>query len=505
MLVLRAGVRVTRFFNGVEQLQLYRLFAICCLCIWGNWVYAQNIEVSAAKVPGRVLASLNYADIPASSVSLVVQPLDDSAPLVSLNPKVARNPASTAKILTTYTALETLKPAYTWPTEVYLDGELQNGVLHGDLGIKGYGDPMMLLEDFWKFLRELRRKGVRRIEGDLILDDSYFAPIDEDMSAFDNQPARTYNLPPNALMVNFQTVRFIFNDKDSGIDLYMDPTLPNLNIENRLRTKRGACAGYNAGIAIRVRNSPLRDVVAIDGLHPSGCQDYSLSRTVLQPGSYFYGLFKSLWEDMGGELVGTYRSEALRVRENEGPFMIWQSKPFRDVLTSTNKFSNNTMTRNLLLTIAAETRGAPATNEDGIAAITEFLDSRGLDTSNLNLDNGSGLSRDVRLDAQLLTDTLIEAYRSPHAAEFIASLPINGIDGTMRWRTRGASAEGMGHIKTGRLDDAVSLAGILQSQEGIRYALVFIVNHRDAHRGIGADIGDVLIDWLYHYKKGDDI
>lgn len=482
-----------------------RLVAVCCLVFWGNQVYAQSAETNNVNIPGRVLASLNYADIPASSVSLVIQPLDGSGPLVSLNPKVARNPASTAKILTTYSALEILKPAYIWPTEVYLEGELRGDTLMGDLGIKGYGDPMMLLEDFWRFLRELRRKGVRRIEGDLVLDDSYFAPIDEDMSAFDNQPARTYNLPPNALMVNFQTVRFIFNDTASGIDLYMDPELPNLRIENRLRNKRGSCVGYNAGIAIRVTNSPARDLVAIDGLHPTGCQDYSLSRTVLQPGSYFYGLFKTLWEQLGGELVGSYRSEALRIRDNEDPFMTWSSKPFREILTSTNKFSNNTMTRNLLLTIAAETRNVPATTWDGIDAITEFLDSRGMDTTNLNLDNGSGLSREVRLDAQLLVDTLVDAYKSPHAAEFIASLPINGVDGTMRMRTRGESSEGMGHIKTGRLDDVVSLAGVLQSREGVRYALAFIINHKDAHRGIGVDIGDVLIDWLYHYEKGDEI
>ena len=208
---------------------------------------------------------------------------------------------------------------------------------------------------------------------------------------------------------------------------------------------------------------------------------------------------------MGGEITGTYRSETLSIRENEDPFMTWWSKPFREVLTSTNKFSNNTMTRNLLLTIAAETKSVPATTDDGIAAITEFLDSRGMDTTNLHLDNGSGLSREVRVDAQLLVDTLVDSYKSPNAAEFIASLPINGIDGTMRFRTRGESSEGMGHIKTGRLDDVVSLAGIFQSQEGIRYALAFIINHKDAHRGIGVDIGDVLLDWLYYYEQGDDI
>ena len=356
----------------------------------------------------------------------------------------------------------------------------------------------MVMEDLWKLIRELRRQGVKQIDGDLILDSSYFAPINEDTAAFDKQPARTYNLTPNALMVNFQTVRFLFNQDGRKVRVDKVPDLPEVTINNRLRSVPGRCGGYNAGIAIQVSNLPARDQVDLDGKHPNGCSDYGLSRTVLQADSYFHSLFKLLWQEQGGVINGAYRSEAISIAEDEEPFMTWNSRPFREILTSANKYSNNTMTRHFLLTAGAEVEGEPATTEKGIKAITEFLNSRGMNTEKLDIHNGAGLSRDVRVDPRLVMDVLKDAYRSYNAAEFIASLPISGIDGTMRSRLQDNGSRGTAHVKTGRLDHVIALAGVVQSRTGERYALVFMINHPEIHRGTGNDLGDLVIDWLHH-------
>ena len=458
------------------------------------------LRAQVSGLPAHLHDALNYAGVPLSSVSLVVQSLNGGDSIVSLNPDTARNPASTIKLVTSYSALQLLGPGHRWPTEFYLFGTLKNGVLKGDLGIKGHGDPYMVIEDFWRLLRALRRAGIKKIEGDLILDGSYFATIDEDMGAFDNQPARTYNLTPNALLVNFQTAHFRFNPQGSRVEVDVDPELPSLQIENRLRAVKGRCGGYNAGIAIQISNLPARDLVHLDGRHPAGCSNFQLSRTVLQAESYFYDLFKVLWQQLGGSIQGSYKLATFNIAEDEEPFMVWHSLPFREILTSANKYSNNTMTRHLLLTMAAEEVGVPAKTEDGIGVIASFLEGRGMDISRLHIQNGSGLSRDVRVDAQLMMDLLIDADKSPNAAEFFASLPINGVDGTMRARLKGRASEGRARMKTGRLDDVVALAGIVRSREGERYALVFMVNHKDVHRGAGNDIGDLLIDWLYNYQ-----
>ena len=448
-------------------------------------------------IPERIQRALDHHQIPDNAVSLLVQAVESDKPMLAVNEDIARNPASTIKVVTSYAALETLGPGYRWPTDIHLLGELNNGRLKGDLGIKGFGDPFLVLEDFWRLLQDLERKGLNHIDGDLLLDSSHFAPIDEDMGAFDGKPARTYNLTPSALMVNFQTVQFWFNDRGNEIQVDMVPDLPNLQLNNRLRPVRGRCGGFNAGIAINVSNPPERNQVMLDGRHPRGCKDYRLSRTVLQPESYFYGLFKSMWEQQGGSISGQYQGGVVSVNEDQQPFLRWRSRPFREILASTNKFSNNTMTRHLLLTMAAEEMGPPATTENGVQVIKNFLERRKIDTQHLVIDSGSGLSRSTRVSARLLADVLMNAFKSVNAPEFISSLPISGVDGTMRSRLRGVAAEGQAHLKTGRLDHVVALAGYVQARSGQRYVLVFMLNHKDVHRGIGNDIGNEVVRWLY--------
>ena len=131
-------------------------------------------------------------------------------PLLSHLADVPRSPASVMKVVTTWSALEYLGPAYTWPTEVYFLGEFDGRKLDGDLALKGYGDPYLVVEEVWKLLRALRRMGLTEISGDLVLDDSHFAIDEPDPGAFDGQPYRTYNVVPNALLMNFKAVQFQF-------------------------------------------------------------------------------------------------------------------------------------------------------------------------------------------------------------------------------------------------------------------------------------------------------
>jgi D-alanyl-D-alanine carboxypeptidase/D-alanyl-D-alanine-endopeptidase (penicillin-binding protein 4) len=116
------------------------------------------------------------------------------------------NPASVMKLVTTYAGLELLGPAYAWKTEAYASGPLRDGVLEGDLVLKGYGDPRLGYEQFWLLLRQLRAKGLREIRGDLVLDRSHFTAVAHDPARFDNEPLRPYNVGPDALLLNFKSV-----------------------------------------------------------------------------------------------------------------------------------------------------------------------------------------------------------------------------------------------------------------------------------------------------------
>src|SRR6056297_1043862 len=236
---------------------------------------------AAAALPPQVRAVLDGHGLDPDDLSIHVQELGSDREVLAHNADTPRNPASVLKLLTTFAALDELGPAHTWQTEVYLHGRIEDGVLDGDLILRGGGDPYLVQERFWLLLRELRRRGLERIEGDLILDTGYFRPGPEDRGAFDNQPLRAYNVTPHALLVIFNVVRFWFEPAADGVLVGMEPPLANLRVDNRLQPAAGRCRGYQRGIAVRA----VRGAVAGDGRRvrrrPRGGGDAGRRRAVL--------------------------------------------------------------------------------------------------------------------------------------------------------------------------------------------------------------------------------
>jgi D-alanyl-D-alanine carboxypeptidase/D-alanyl-D-alanine-endopeptidase (penicillin-binding protein 4) len=166
-----------------------------------------------------------------------------------------------------------------------------------------------------------------------------------------------------------------------------------------------------------------------------------------------------------------------------------------ELIRDINKFSNNVMARQLLLTIGNRALQIPATPERGAAVVSMWLANKGIDAPDLSIDNGSGLSRSERISARTLGRLLVRAYQSATMPEFIASLPLAGYDGTMRQRLNGHSVAGHAHIKTGTLNSVRSIAGYVLAASGRRYAVVCIVNHGNAGRSQEAQ--DALLQWVY--------
>ena len=159
-----------------------------------------------------------------------------------------------------------------------------------------------------------------------------------------------------------------------------------------------------------------------------------------------------------------------------------------------NKYSNNVMARTLLLTLAAESGAYGATPEAGARIALDLLRRQGIDTRGWVIDNGSGLSRDGRLTAAGLVQMLDTAWNSPLMPEFMSSLAIAGVDGTVRRRLRNDEARGMAHLKTGTLRDTRAIAGYVLGESGRRYALVSMVNGN--RTGAMRSFDDALIRWL---------
>ncbi len=441
----------------------------------------------AANLPEPVLDALKQAHIPVASVGVVVQEVRADHAAISMNANVVMNPASTMKLLTTLSALETLGPAYRWKTEVYLDGQLDNGVLQGNLVFKGYGDPKFTVEQFWLWLHELRQRGLREIRGDIVLDHSFFAPQSYDAAEFDNDPTRAYNVGPNALLLNFNALHLHLIPNGKTTIALLEPDLAGYKISNRIVTS--AQLPCHAADAYRSRLDG--HTIMLEGSMPLACGDADDYFSLLPHDDYFFAVFNALWQELGGTLKG-------KVRDGVAPmgqiaYATHLSTPLAEVIRDINKFSNNIMARQLFLTLGAQ-EGQPADTTRSTVVVQQWLAKNQMKFPELVLENGAGLSRKERISPQHLADVLQAATRSLYSAELEASLPILGIDGTVKKRFKDNEIAGHAHLKTGTLDGVKSLAGYVHAQSGKQWIVVFIINHDYAASGQAAQ--DALIDWL---------
>lgn len=458
-------------------------------------VLAMSVQAAETELPGRIRSALDARNIAHDSLSVFVADVETGETVLQWRSDEARNPASTIKLLTTLVALDVLGPAYRWRTDVYAKGKLSGGRLDGDLLLKGYGDPFLVTERVWQLLRNIRHAGVREITGDLLLDDSWFDVGDYDPAAFDRQPLRAYNVAPNALLMNFKVVRYWFEpDHEAGtVKVRLDPPLENIGVKNRLDLANGRCRGYQRGITMTANNAI--DEVTFSGQFPSGCDRYSMDRTALTHNEFVYGLFGSLWRDSGGLFEGGWRN--VIVEEDIEPLLSFDSLPLTDMIARINKHSNNVMVRQLLYTLGAEANGAPGTEESGKAVISKWLTDNGLASTKISIENGAGLSRNTRTTAKDMAEMLQFAWRQPYMPEYLASMALSGLDGTLRRRFNDADLLGKAHLKTGSLDHVTAIAGYLQSRSGRRFVIVAMQNFENIHRGPGEEVQEALLRWLY--------
>jgi D-alanyl-D-alanine carboxypeptidase/D-alanyl-D-alanine-endopeptidase (penicillin-binding protein 4) len=450
-------------------------------------------------LPANIQGVMNLRELPYDSLSIYVEDVETGEIVLQWLEDEPRNPASTMKLLTTLVSLDILGPAYRWKTDVFANGKIENGRLDGDLLIKGYGDPFLVTERVWQLLRRIRLTGIRDIQGDLLIDDSYFHVGSYDPGAFDRQPLRAYNVAPNALLVNFKVVRYWFEpDQGEGaVKIVVDPELRNLSIRNQLSLASRSCRGYQRGITITANEAV--DEITFSGKFPSGCKRYAMDRTALTHNEFAYGLFEALWRQSGGTLDGGWQNVLTSsvVGADAEPIVSFQSLPLIDMIARVNKHSNNVMARQLLYTLAAEVNGPPGTEEGGRQVISNWLTKNGLESCQCAIENGAGLSRDTRIAAADMGALLKFAWRQPYMPEYLASMSIAGLDGTLSRRFRGTPLIGTAHLKTGSMDDVTAVAGYLQSRSGRRFAVVSMQNHKDVHRGPGEEVQQALLRWLY--------
>ena len=456
---------------------------------------AAAISVNAQSAPGGVVlpepvaAALKSANVPLSAVGVTVVPLSGGGLTLAANEHQPMNPASTMKLVTTLAGLELLGPQYQWHTDLLTVAPLRNGVLEGDLWLRGSGDPQLVIEDLWLLVQRLRGAGVREIRGNLMLDRNAFEAARHDPRAFDGEVLRPYNAGPDALLLNYKAVSFYFvaDQENKETRVYALPTLAGMVVPATVRSSAGPCNDWRSRLGGDFTD-PLRP--QFRGAYPLACGDKVWHVSVLDTAQYVEALFRSLWDSSGGVWRGRVREGA--VPPDSKRLAQHESKPLAEVIRDINKYSNNVMARQLFLTVGAEATRRPANAERAQRIVGDWLVSKGLDRTEFVLENGAGLSRIERLTAAGLARVLQGAFASPLMPEFISSLPILGVDGTMRRRS---GAVGSAHIKTGLLADTRAIAGYVLAASGKRYVVVALINHPNA--GAAQPALDALLNWVY--------
>jgi D-alanyl-D-alanine carboxypeptidase/D-alanyl-D-alanine-endopeptidase (penicillin-binding protein 4) len=456
--------------------------------------------VSAQSLPPTVVDALAKAKVPLENVAVLVKEVGSKDAQISVNAGRPMNPASVIKLVTTYAGLELLGPTYTWKTEIFSTGEIRGATLQGDLVFKGSGDPKLTVERFTAMVKQLRDRGLDDIQGDLILDRSFFENVAHDAAAFDGEALRAYNVGPDPLLLSFKTVRFTFASSIDNKTVSISPDIKpaQMTITNRVKLVDAPCGEWRERILLDVQEMrPTRVGVVFTGNYPRSCGERVWNVSLLDHARFVGGVFAGLWRASGGKWEGAVKllptpAKARLLESSESP-------PLADIVRDINKFSNNVMARQLFLTLSAEAWVGnikePGNASRSSQIVKEWLANKNIAASELVLENGSGLSRNERISATTLAQILDAAWRSSVMPEFMSSMSLLGLDGTLRRRNRGESIAGQAHVKTGTLNDARAIAGYVLDQSGKRWIVVMMANHGNAVQTQAAQ--DALLSWVY--------
>lgn len=407
------------------------------------------------------------------------------------------NPASTMKLVTTHAALAMLGPGYRWTTRFLTTGPIRDGVLQGDLILQGGGDPHLVIEDLHALMADLRAQGLTTIRGDLVVDDARFAVGPTDGEAFDGDASQAYNVRPWAALTNFKASKLVIDPKKR--QLALEPPLADVQLRYEVKVLKGRCR--TGGTRLGVQDGATaagRPVVSVNGTQVRACGSQQFYAAMLDHQQFLHGIFKAAWKDMGGQFTGRTRIQPGAAARGR-PLYAWQSTlDLGEVVHHINKFSNNVMTRMLLLEMAAASgQGALPPDRAG-QWLHQWYRGQGLALPSLVMENGSGLSRQARISAGDMVTLLARAASSPTAPWFEDSLPVVGIDGTMKTRLRMDPVAGQAQIKTGTLQDVRAIAGYVTAASGRRYALSLMINGKyPAERALHAQ--DELLRWVYRH------
>ncbi|GAA1554067.1 D-alanyl-D-alanine carboxypeptidase/D-alanyl-D-alanine-endopeptidase [Kribbella hippodromi] len=450
----------------------------------------------------RLDGLLNDRRYDGSQVALVVRDATTGETLYDRNGGERLLPASNTKLFTSTAAMHTLGPSYRFHTDVLATAPVRGGKLRGDLYLKGYGDPTALESDYIGLARQLKAAGVRRVDGNLIADDTYFDHVRlgdtwswDDETYYYSAQISALTLAPNT---DYDSGTAIVESRPGAaagapLKLNLVPATGALKLVNTATT--GAAGSSNT---LSVERDHGTNVVRVSGSLPLGASVDQEWVTVWEPELYAADVFRRALAAQGISVSGRIRNAgtpagATRLARDE-------SMTVGELMTPFLKLSNNMHAETLVKTMGAVAE-ADGSWPAGLDVVTNYAKSLGVDTDRIRLSDGSGLSRKVNVTADSITDILIGAQKESWWKQWYDALPIAGnpnrmVGGSLRSRMLNTPAVNNLHAKTGSLTGVTSLSGYVSTKDGRKLVFSMISNnYLDSPRSVEDAVGITLASW----------
>ena len=470
-------------------------FVLIFLCVMGLSISAHGSQKSLLEK--RINQVLNNQCTKNATVSMLVKSLGTGKVLYSRQPNLPMVPASNMKIVTAIAALEILKPDYLFKTFFSYTGKRVGDVIDGDLIITGGGDPHIVIEDLFLMADEIRKRGITRVTGNLILDESYFEQVPFPKGWKPSKKRRAYEAPIGALSFNFNSFAIsIFPPSQTGgkVVVSLSPDSPYFSLVNNVRiVKKGRS---KITLDFRKRHGGGETVVVGGQIH-SESKDIVYYRSVKYPLEYF-GMTFIHFLSMSGVTFGGEVLPVTSVMDSNNLFA-YESKPLYDQVAFMNKYSNNFMAEHILKTIAAESAISPGSQSEGVRKVEEYLEKMGFESDMYRIYDGSGFARENRLTTSIIVQLLEHAYKKwEYGPEFLTSLALMGRDGSVEGRM--VTTEKTIRVKTGTLNSVSALSGFYPLDTGDILAFSILFNELPCENG---EILDIQHRLLMEFNNAD--
>jgi D-alanyl-D-alanine carboxypeptidase/D-alanyl-D-alanine-endopeptidase (penicillin-binding protein 4) len=439
----------------------------------------------------RIRAVVKGMDLKDAAAGIHVMEVDSGKTVYAFNEKKPLNPASGIKVLTALAALHYLGPEHRFGTSLYGEG-MGKGTIKR-LFLKGEGDPSLETAHLREMADALEARGVREIDGDIVIDASYFDDVKLPYG-YDHHPKAdeqsVFRAPVGAVSVNANAIRIRVAPGPSSGSAALVSVFPKgyADLENKAVTSK---SGKHE---IKISTWAAGDVMKVKvwGSVSAGYRGGVFERRAEDPLLLAGHGLRQVLEEKGIAVKGAVR--AGKVPPKAGLLFRHSSEPLAAVLLNVGKLSQNFFAEQILKVVGAEVKGAPGTSQKGAEAALELLGKAGIDASGVTYRNGSGLYDANALPASAVTALLAYGFRSPeYGPEFLSQLALAGVDGTMKKRL--GSSESLRHVraKTGTLKGVTSLSGIVMAPAGKSpVAFSVIVNNAAGRIGYFRSIQDAV-------------